>query len=382
MLWVLVGFVALLGLVLGVGFNLERFVNRVRPVALPDVSERAERLHRSSFVADLHADSLLFERDLLVRSNVGHVDLPRLQLGGVGLQVFTAVTRVPGVNINRNDGNALDLVSLGAWLRLSPMARRGPFDRALSQAQRMAGFIARSGGQLVPVRERADLEGLLKARAEDSRITGALLGIEGAHALDRGPEQIEPLFDAGFRLIGLAHFFDNEYVGSAHGLLKGGLTERGRELVGSMERRGMLVDLAHVSAAGIRDVLEIATRPVVVSHTGVRGTCDNNRNLSDEQLRAIAAGGGVVAIGYWPQAVGGIEVARIIAAIQHVIHVVGDEHVGLGSDFDGATQPGFDTSRLPALTQALLDAGLGESSVQRVLGGNTLRVLRQTLPGT
>jgi membrane dipeptidase len=104
---------------------------------------------------------------------------------------------------------------------------------------------------------------------------------------------------AGFRMIGLAHFFDNEFAGSAHGVEKYGLTEQGRALVRDMERRKILVDLAHASPKTIEDVTAMASRPVIFSHTGVRGTCDNRRNLSDEQLRKIAATGGVIGIGFW-----------------------------------------------------------------------------------
>ena len=109
----------------------------------------------------------------------------------------------------------------------------------------------------------------------------------------------------------------------------------------------MLVDLAHVSPAAIDDVLAMASKPVVVSHGGVRGTCDNQRNLSDDQLRGIARTGGVVGIGYWETAVCGTEMRYVTAAMRHVIDVVGDDYVGLGSDFDGATTTGFDTSRCP-----------------------------------
>ena len=105
-------------------------------------------------------------------------------------------------------------------------------------------------------------------------------------------------------MVGLAHFFDNAVAGSAHGVEKGGLTALGRELVAELEARSMIVDLAHSSARTIDDVLSIATRPVVASHTGVRGVADNARNLPDDQLRGIAATGGMVGIGFWPTACG------------------------------------------------------------------------------
>ena len=129
-------------------------------------------------------------------------------------------------------------------------------------------------------------------------------------------------------------------------------------------------------------VLALVTRPVVVSHGGVRGTCDNRRNLSDEQIRGIARTGGVIGIGYWDTAVCGTEMRYVTAAMRHVIGVAGDDCVGLGSDYDGATTVGFDTSQLNALTQQMLNDGFSETTIRKVLGGNVERVLRQVLPKT
>lgn len=363
------------------GSNLERFVNRVESIALPGVSDEALHLHDSSLVVDLHADSLLFGRDLLVHSEAGHVDLPRLQEGGVALQVFTAPTRTPfGLDIHRTDGNGIDLLTLGALAQRSPMARLGPKDRALLQAKQLAGFIERSEGRLLPVRSRGELDAALIAHGADPSVVGALFGLEGAHALEGDLANLAPLYDAGVRLIGITHFFDNRFAGSAHGLEKGGLTEKGRELVTRMEELGIVVDLAHLSPAAVDDVLAMATRPTLVSHAGVRATCDNPRNLSDDQLRAIAAGGGVVGIGYFKLAVCGNDPSHVVAAIRHAIEVTGDDHVALGSDYDGAVSVTFDTSQLSSLTQQMLDDGLPEESIRKVLGTNAIRVLRATLP--
>ena len=142
----------------------------------------------------------------------------------------------------------------------------------------------------------------------------------------------------------------------------------------------MLVDLAHASAATIDDVLAVAARPVVVSHTGVRGTCDNNRNLSDEQLRKIAAKGGVIGIGYWDAATCGTDARAVARAVRHAANVVGVEHVALGSDFDGAVTEPFDTTGVVLVTDALLEEGFTEEEVGAVLGGNVFRLLAETLP--
>jgi len=369
-----------LGLGLWLARNLEGLLNRVEPAALPEVSERAALLHRASTVVDLHADSLLFGRDLARRSSLGHLDLPRLREGGVALQLFGVVTRVPfGVNIDRNE-DRFDLVTPLACLRWLPECTASPFERLERQAARLADLVARDG-DLVWIRTREDLTRLLeRRRAGDRNAVGVMLTVEGAHALEGDPANLERAFALGVRAIGLTHFFDDAYAGSAHGADQGGLSELGRRTVARMEELGIALDLAHLSPAAIDDALALATKPVIVSHGGARGTCDNARTLTDDQLRAIAAGGGVVGIGYWETAVCGTSPRDVARAIRYVADLVGDEHVALGSDYDGATTVGFDVSALPALTQALLDQGFSSPAVTRILGGNALRVLIQTLP--
>jgi membrane dipeptidase len=161
---------------------------------------------------------------------------------------------------------------------------------------------------------------------------------------------------------------------------KGGLTPAGRALVRGLEARGMLLDLAHASAATIDDALAVARRPVVVSHTGVRATCDNARNLTDAQLRGVARTGGLIGIGFWPTAVCGAEPRDVARAIRHAVSVAGVDHVGLGSDFDGAVEVPFDAAGLALLTDALLAEGFSDEDVARVMGANAIRVLQSALP--
>ena len=142
----------------------------------------------------------------------------------------------------------------------------------------------------------------------------------------------------------------------------------------------MLLDLAHASAATIEDACAAATRPVVVSHTGVRATCDNNRNLSDEQLRKVAATGGVIGIGFWDTATCGGDARAVARAIRHAADVVGVEHVALGSDFDGTVTEPFDATGVVQITDALLEAGFTEDEVRAVMGGNVFRLLASALP--
>ena len=183
-------------------------------------------------------------------------------------------------------------------------------------------------------------------------------------------------------MIAPVHFFDTEFAGSAHGMGKGGLTPAGRALVRGLEARSMLLDLAHASARTIDDALAMARKPVVVSHTGVRATCDNARNLTDAQLRGVARTGGVIGIGFWPTAVCGDAPRDIARAIRHAASVAGIDHVGLGSDFDGAVPVPFDAAGLPQLTDALIAEGFSDEDVARIMGANAIRVLqfRAALP--
>lgn len=334
------------------------------------VSAIVREFHDAAFVADLHADSLLWGRDLARRHARGHADLPRLVDGGIDLQVFGVVTRVPrnpGYTAMRGDSDILPSLFIGSWR--PPASWFDPRQRALVQAQELRRLADR--GRLTLVTRRADL-----ARPG----LKALLALEGMHDLGGDPAVLDELHAAGFRMLGLAHFFDNRIAGSAHGVEGYGLTPLGRELVPRIEALGMTLDLAHASPAAFADTLRLAGRPVVVSHTGVAATCPGPRNLSDAQLRAIAANGGVVGIGFWKGAVCEPTLDGITRAILHAVRVAGIDHVALGSDFDGAVRAAFDAAGLPRLTAALLAAGLSRDEVEKLLGANVRRVLEHNLP--
>lgn len=344
-------------------------------------SRRARELHKRLLIADLHADSLLWDRDLTERAVRGHVDVPRLIEGNVALQAFTVVTQTPrGRNIESNDAST-DNITLLAIAQGWPVPAWGSLkERALYQATKLHDAARRSQGGLLLIKSSADLTAYLERRRHEPEVTAGFLGLEGAHALEGDVDNVDVLFDAGFRMIGLAHFFDNEMAGSAHGTGKGGLTAKGREMIRRMESRRMIVDLAHASAQTIEEVLAMATRPIVVSHSGVKGTCDNARNLSDEQLKGIAKTGGVVGIGYWDTAICGREAAAIVRAIRHAVNVAGIRHIGLGSDYDGAIAAPFDTTGLVQITEALLNDGFSEGEIEMIMGGNVIRLLRENLP--
>jgi microsomal dipeptidase-like Zn-dependent dipeptidase len=365
----------------GVCTQAERLVNRRVQVPLPTPSGDALTLHDTSTLVDLHADSLLLRRNLLSHGSIGHADVPRLQDGGVAIQVFAAATQVPwNQNFERTDGDAFDALRLAGLVQWTPLLWRGPPGRALWMADKLRDLAKRSDGSLRVVTSRYELDKLLERRGRGRRTVGALLGLEGLQAAGQAGEDLQRVFDAGYRMAGITHFFDNTYAGSAHGIEKGGLTELGRAAVVRMETLGMAVDLAHLSPAAIDDVLAIVTKPVVVSHGGVQGTCPGARTLSDDHVRAIAKTGGVIGVGFFEGTVCGTEPKHVAAAVRYIVDLVGDEHAALGSDYDGGTTVGFDASELRVVTQALLDAKLPEASVRKVLGENALRVLRETLP--
>jgi membrane dipeptidase len=356
--------------------GIERSQNRIVPVAL-NITSAAQALQATLDVADMHADTLLWKRDLLERSDRGHVDLPRLIEGHYALQVFSSVTKSPkGQNYDANGADSDTITSLAIIDLQPPRTWRSLLERSLWHAEKLQGFVARSDGRLRSIRTPADLDRLLADRQAGKQAVGAMLSIEGLHDIEGDIGNLDVLYEAGFRMAGLTHFFDNDVAGSMHGLKKGGLTPLGRQVVRRMEALGMVVDVAHASHATVADVLAMATRPVVFSHGGVQATCKVNRNLTDDEVTGIAKTGGLIGIGYWSGAVCSTNPKDVVRAIAHVRDLVGIDHVALGSDFDGSTTTGFDASQVAAVTQALRDAGFSEADIRKVMGGNILRVLR------
>lgn len=360
---------------------IDRQLNRVIPDTASPPTPAAESLHRTLRVADLHADALLWPRDLLQRANHGHVDLPRLQDGGVALQVFSVVTKTPrGINYERNSARTDNITLLAAAERYPPRAWTSLFERARYQAKKLHDAEQRSSGRLVVLTSQASLDRFLAARQGDSRTVGGILATEGLHPLEGRLDHVDSMAALGYRIFGLTHFFDNEVGGSAHGEEKGGLTPFGREVIARLDSLSLIIDVAHSSPALIDDVLKLSSRPIIVSHTGVQGTCPGPRNLSDDQLRRIAGKGGVIGIGFWDGAICTPTIANATKAILHAVQVAGEDHVAIGSDFDGSTTVPFDASGYPRLTQALLDAGMSPSQIAKVMGENAIRVIRDLLP--
>ncbi|QMW67377.1 dipeptidase [Mumia sp. ZJ1417] len=360
---------------------VEKGMNEIVTEPLPEVTDETQALHDSLTILDMHSDTLLWKRDLLDRSDRGHVDLPRLQDGNVALQVFSSVSKSPkGQNFDSNSADT-DNITLLTFAQLQPPRTwTSIFERSMYHAEKLQDAEERSEGALRLVRTSDDLQGLIADRAAGKDVTGALLSLEGLQPLEGDADNLGRLYDAGYRMAGFTHFFDNEVAGSMHGEEKEGLTDLGREVFDEMEELGMIVDVAHASHTAVAEMLARATKPVVSSHGGVQATCEVNRNLTDDEIRGVAATGGVVGIAYFDGAVCDTRVKAVVDAMVHVRDLVGIDHVGLGSDYDGSVAVGWDTSELAVVTQELVDRGFSDADVAAVMGGNVQRVMTEVLP--
>jgi len=327
-------------------------------------SSEARALLDAHPAIDLHADTLMWSRwvayDLLKRHTPplpraalgGHVDVPRMRTGGMGAQFFGLVS-LPVPGSKRRLARVVD-------------QQIDALDRA----------IARSDGGLRKVRTADELIACQTAGG-----VGALLGIEGAHALEGDLSKLDAFAARGVRYLGLAHFSANEACFPAYGRGRDdalGLTPFGRAVVERCEALGVIVDLAHLNRRGFLEVCAGAKRAPIVSHTGVSGAFEHWRNIDDEQLRAVAAKGGAVGVIFCPRFVGGEGLEPVVRHLRHIVDVAGEDTPALGSDWDGfivPTQPLSDPTGLPLLVDALRQAGLTDGAIGKILRGNVLRVL-------
>jgi membrane dipeptidase len=241
--------------------RFERTLNVNLPHAPYTISDEARARHDTLFVADLHSDSLLWKRDLAKRSGTGHMDVPRLRDGNVALQVFSATTKSPeGQNYDRNEADARDRITMLAISSLWPPRTWGSiYERAAYQLDKLKALSERSAIELIT--DKASMQRLVERRANGEDVIGAVYLIEGAHPLEGELGNLDRLFDAGLRVAGLTHFFDNEVGGSLHGISGEGLSDFGREVVRRADELGVIIDVAHASPAMVRDVLAGSKRP-------------------------------------------------------------------------------------------------------------------------
>ncbi|MCH7948332.1 MAG: dipeptidase [candidate division Zixibacteria bacterium] len=344
-------------------------------------SLEATKLHEELLIADLHSDALIWGRDLLENNDRGHVDIPRLSEGNIALQVFSVPTKVPKkISQWGTDPDQLNLITLSAITMAWPISSWFNLSSRVTHLGNYLNEVAEeSGGRFRVIKTSSELNELFKVRERKKELTGGILAIEGLHALDGEIENLDQFYVTGYRIMGLVHHFDNMIGGSSYGLKKGGLTKFGRRVIEKMDELGIIIDLAHASEQLIEDVLEVTSRPVVVSHTGVKGTCKRTRNLGDDQVRAIAEKGGLIAIGFWRGAVCGTQPTDIARAIRYTVELVGIEHVALGSDFDGDAMP-FDATGMVQITEALLNEGFSETEIKKIMGENLIGFLLENLP--
>lgn len=351
-----------------------------KPYVISD--EAATLFSQLNFVADLHCDALLWNRNLTKEESYGHVDFPRMQKGNVALQAFTIVSKSPaGQNFYKNDGDSFDMItalsigqgqSIGTWFSL--------FNRAIYQCKKLHRFAKRFNNQFIVVKSKSDLQTLLNRRKTDSNVIGGLLGVEGGHCLEGEIENLEKLYAAGVRMLGPTHFFDNEMGGSAHGLSGEGLSEFGFEVIRKMEEKSMIMDVAHSSEAIIDDILKHFNGAILTSHTGVKGTYETPRNLSDRHLQEIAKRGGIIGVAYFAGAIGNEGIPAIVRAMKYTRDLVGINHVALGSDFDGSVTTPFDITGFGLLVDEMLKQGFSEADIKAVMGENVKRFLLENLP--
>jgi membrane dipeptidase len=322
--------------------------------------------------ADAHADSLMWNRDLTLDSEEGHVDLPRLRAAGVRLQCFTVVTRgLPFIN-----GFPL----FAGWRRWPRQARRGEWARTLWQIDRLEGFCDRSAGAAKVVGTRAELEAAIEAGQ-----VAAVLGIEGGHALQGQVARVEELWRRKVRFMSLTHLGNNELGGSSFPWMGNRrLTPHGQEVLEEMARVGMAVDVSHASERTLQGLLAHPTARLMCSHTGIRSAAGNWRNLPDEALRAIADRGGVVGVIFAPMYLGGRGVGDVARHIERAWEVMGEDGVALGSDFDGMVPlpDGMrDVRDLYLIGDELARRGHPEARIDKALLGNWRRFFGELMGG-
>ena len=386
----------------------------------PCESENACDRYRELFIADAHADTLL-HRNPNAPSIRGHVDLPRLLRGGVDLQVFAMApfapsmrTEIDGPCGSRTATNRIARLFVltepirprtwfSSYARVKRMIER--FDAAVETEQSETG-------RLIPILEPEDFDRFLQARSNRTPTVGAMLAVEGFYWASPDPkvvrQQVRELRGHGVRMIGFTQRARNLLAGSSEDCDdRAGLSEVGRVAVQEMWRQGMILDLAHASSATVADVAAMVrgapeAGPILVSHVGVRRTCDRERNLSDEDARNVARAGGVIGLGFWSYVTcwtlgeEQVDVRRkVVSAFIALYDILNDPefrqemgpsfdpfaHIGFGSDFDGATTMPFDTTGIPWLLEGLASAErdgrrvFDDAAIAKIAGMNLLRIV-------
>ena len=333
------------------------------------------------FIADLHCDALLWDRNFLQPHDYGHVDLPRMQGANEAFQVFTVVSKTPrNQNYDKNTDET-DQIALLSFAQLkSPADWFSVKSRALHQCEQLYEFASKSNGAFRVITNQQQLKQFIKDREQNHTLTSGMLGLEGAHCLEDDISNLDAFYKAGVRYIGLTHFFDNEWGGSAHGVNKQGLTAKGRQLIKKMDSLHIIIDIAHASPKTVSDIFELTSSPLILSHGGVKGTCDNVRNLSDAQIMEVGRRNGLIGMGLWETAVCGTDAEATARAIKYVVDKIGVDKVALGSDFDGAVRSSYDVTGFPVIVNELIKLGFSRQDIEKIMGGNVRNFMLANLP--
>ena len=284
-----------------------------------------------------------------------------------------------------------DVGTLLALAQLGDERKRGTLkERALYYGERFQEWADKSEGKLTFIKTSKDLRDYITRRKSTPLITAGFLGLEGAHALDGDVNNLQEFYKTGFRMIALVHFFDNEFGGSSTGNEKGGLKKpKGKELIKSLGKQKLILDLAHASPKTIEDVMDFYdSQPsyplpgIVVSHIGIQESCERgDRNLQNRHIKRIAQYGGLIGIGLWKGATCGEDVRKTVDAIEAVKELLGHvDAIAVGSDFDGAVKTHFDATGMPLLTQALQSRGFTDQEIRQIMGENLRDFLLTHLP--
>lgn len=221
---------------------------------------------------------------------------------------------------------------------------------------------------------------ILNAKSQNK--LAAILVIENSDGTEGSLNVLHMLYHMGVRAIGLTHNISSWAAdGNAETRTKGGLTTYGVSLIKEMNHLGMLVDVSHISEPGFWDVIDTTTKPIIASHSNAKAICDHPRNLTDEQIKAIAQNGGSIGVTFVPSFIdaNAPTFEKLIDHIDHIAQLVGPDHIGIGSDFDGGGTLVKDATEFPKFTEAFLSRNYSEEDTLKILGGNHLRVLKETL---
>ena len=329
--------------------------------------EEAKAIHKESIIIDAHCDTILHaaprigayrwkQRSIIERSDEGHIDLPRLLEGGVTCQFFAIYVDAVYKPVKAT-ARALELMTV------------------------LYEEVEKSNGRMTIIDKSEDI---INAKKEGK--VAVLISFEGGEPIQFNPIILRMFYKLGLRELSFTWNERNMLAdGVGEGRAKSGITEIGMKALDEMKRLGIILDVSHLSETGFWDVVNNYDQTIIASHSNAKAICDHRRNLTDEQLKALAEKGGVTGMNFAPFFIvknGKATVDDLIKHIDHIVNLVGIDHVGLGSDFDGipSTPIGLeDVSRLPNLTAKLLEKGYSKNDIKKILGENFLRVIKKVV---